>query len=228
MTGVRLDERLTVLVQLIQRWTKKGGVHLDIGSDHGGLLFRLFQNQHLHRAIAVEKNETPYRNSIEALSEVPVDVRLGDGLDEVQSGEMHSLSASGIGGRTICRILDSHPDRICDWLFFQPNKDVDLVRRWAFKAHFHLVEEVLTERLFTLLVFRREQQPDGSYDRLPLEPAFHFGPHLIKERNPVLERRLVEEREYYRPLAEFGEEASKRLNLIEGALREMQRRQVVG
>lgn len=218
-----MDDRLFRLTELIRKWTSIGGTHVDIGSDHGGLLKHLCSNGHVSQGIAVENKVTPYQNSLRALENVNVDVRYGNGLDVIAAGEMQSLSISGMGGRSMKQIFERHPDRICGWLFLQPNKDWNLVREWAYAAKFHLVQEVLTPKLFVLLVLRHADSLDPIYNSLPLEAAFEFGPHLIKERDQYLHTRLIEEREYFRPLAALNPKAASRLQLIETALSEMRR-----
>lgn len=203
---------------MIETWTVPGGIHLDIGSDHGGLLRRLLIDGHVQQGIAVEVNLTPYQNSLRALKHHNADVRLGNGLTVIAAGEMQSLSIAGMGGRTMTKILDAHPERVCPWLFLQPNKDWARVRRWAYESHFHLVQENLTPRLFVLLAFRMENSRDPIYNNLPLEAAFEFGPRLLGAADAILKSRLLEEREYFRPLANLNPEAANRLRLIEQAL----------
>ncbi|MEM7475718.1 MAG: class I SAM-dependent methyltransferase [Planctomycetota bacterium] len=214
----KLDNRLQQLIEMICEWTPRGSVHLDIGSDHGGLLQELLRRSHVARGIAVEINEQPFQNSCQQLAGSPVDVRRGDGLQVVASGEMESLSISGMGGRTMTQVLSTGEEKLCDALFLQPNKDVHRVRQWAYERRWQLVEERLTHDLFVLLAFCRSNEMDPVYEGIPAEVAFHFGPRLLREQCPVLRARLEEESSYYMALASVSESARARCTLLDHAL----------
>ena len=103
----KLDQRLIAVTRRI-----RSRVHAYIGSDHGLLLASLLGSGRIHYGIAIENKQQPYENSSATLSELAAEVRLGDGLDVLKTGEADSLSICGMGAENMIGILKRHPDRV--------------------------------------------------------------------------------------------------------------------
>ncbi len=207
-----LEPRLLAVANFIQ-----GETHADIGSDHALLPKYLLEHRHIQKAIVVEKNQQPFNNAKAALQGLNADVRLGDGLHPLTLNEATSLSVTGMGAGTIVQILQAQPERLPKKLTLQPNDNAIAIRIWAKEAGFYLKGEVMVQGFwrYSVLHFERSQGADPSYDNLPLEIALTYGPHLLREKHPL----LIKELEYQRPyLQSLGKHAAKQLETLEQAL----------
>ncbi|QDT06302.1 tRNA (adenine(22)-N(1))-methyltransferase [Rubripirellula lacrimiformis] len=183
----------------------------------------LLASGRIQRGIAIENKSQPFRNSIATLAGLPAEVRFADGLAGLQPGEADSLSICGMGGEQIVRILRGHPDRVPPLLVLQPNRRADLIRRWGIDHGFHLVDEQATagKRAFVILRMQRVEsshRPDPAYDRLDLEAAVLFGPHLIRRWEPAFVDRLAEERDYLTDMTKRSPASAERLSAIQRLL----------
>ena len=110
----------------------------DIGSDHGYLPAYLLQTGRAQRVIVVEKTLAPYERARLALRRVAAEVRLGDGLDPLQPGEVDCLTMSGFGARQMVQILSRHPERVPASVVLQPNGEVQTLLEWALANGYEL------------------------------------------------------------------------------------------
>ncbi|WP_404310363.1 tRNA (adenine(22)-N(1))-methyltransferase [Neorhodopirellula lusitana] len=212
----RLDERLKAVARII-----RCDIHMDVGSDHGHLLFALLKSGRVSRGIAIENKQRPYLNSRTTLADVNADVRFGEGLAAANPGEADSLSICGMGGRSIVRILSEYPDRVPSQVILQPNQRIHLVRRWGYENGFTIAGEtwVGTDRIFEILHFVRQTTGDGdfvdpAYEGFDLETAFHFGPTHLRQRAPEFLNRLQEERQYFGQFPHRQPATEHRLRMI--------------
>lgn len=232
-----LDQRLRYVASQI-RWR----THADIGSDHGHLLKALLKSGRIEHAIAIENKTRPWENSRRTLAELSAEVRLADGLAGLSVGEVDGLSLCGMGGPAIARILDRHPERVPNTLILQPNCKAELVRRWAMRRCYDLVDESmamgslkrvkfargiastpsLTRHHFVILRFEKSEwqtssrQPhhDAAYEGLDREAAILFGPRLIRAWHSDFVESLQNEQAYLSSLVRRGDEAAQRLAAI--------------
>lgn len=192
--------------------------HVDVGADHGQLLQTLLAEDQIQRGIAVENKQQPFRNCCAALVGLNAEVRFGDGLSVVKSGEADCLSICGMGAEAIVRILQADESRVPPRLVLQPNRQPELVREWGRVTGFHLVEEqVVHDRwTYTILTMQRDGNrcADPAYEQADLEAALLFGPLLIKRRDPELLRQLQEEEERWSQISLLGEKQQQRLAII--------------
>ena len=188
-----LDDRLLAVASLV-----RGPVVADIGTDHALLPRYLLQEGIAQRVIAVEKNEAPWAIASANLQGYEAEVRLGDGFDMLEPGEVDCASVCGMGGWLIASLLSRDPKRLPPRLVLQANRDTPLLRVWATESGYHLVDEQMATGFwnFTVLALERREEKDPAYLGLDRDLALEFGPHLLKRRDPVL-RRDVEERERY-------------------------------
>ena len=136
--------------------------HADIGSDHGGLLRLLLTSGSIRHGIAIENKLQPYHNSCRVLAGLDADVRFGNGLAVLMPGEAQSLSVCGMGAESIVKILRAFPDRLPDQLVLQPNRQPELIRRWALRQRYHLADEQIVKGHwpYTILSLRSSQESD--------------------------------------------------------------------
>ena len=213
---MRLDPRLEAVASQI-RSRESLQVHADIGSDHGHLLKSLLESDSIERGIAIENKSRPYENSVATLRGLNADVRLANGLNGLAVGEASSLSICGMGGVSIVRILEAHPDRIPASVVLQSNRRADLVRRWGFENGFHLSDEIECYGKWNYSVqrFERSDEDDPVYVGLEMDAAILFGPHNIRRRMPEFLANLREQQSHLLELAGKDELASRKFAAIQ-------------
>ena len=210
----KLDVRLIAVTQQI-----RSNTHVDIGSDHGGLLASTLGSGRVKYGIAIENKRQPFENSARALAGLPAEVRFGDGLHVLQSGEADSLSICGIGAESMLRILTAFPDRVPDHAVLQPNQKPELIRRWALNAGFHLVDEQIARGHlpYAILSFRRSNDcrtMDPAYQNVNQQAALLFGPHVLKRDDRQFDAQLLEEETYWSQFERLEPERRERLEII--------------
>lgn len=198
---------------------------MDIGSDHGGLLVWLLKSGRIERGIAVENKRRPFENSSSALRDLEAEVRLGDGLSVIRTGEANSLSICGMGAKRIVEILDKFPERVPDCVVLQAAQQPEVVREWGLKNGFHLTDECAVSGHWpnTTLVFQKagmtgDGQGDPAYSGVDRESALLFGPHILKRGGAELEALLMEEAAYWSGFARLEPRRVKRLALVRNLL----------
>ena len=210
----KLDVRLIAVTQQI-----RSNTHVDIGSDHGGLLASMLGSGRVKYGIAIENKRQPFENSARALAGLPAEVRFGDGLHVLQSGEADSLSICGMGAESMLRILTAFPDRVPDHEVLQPNQKPELIRRWALNAGFHLVDEQIARGHlpYAILSFRRSNDcrtMDPAYQNVNQQAALLFGPHVLKRDDRQFDAQLLEEETYWSQFERLEPERRERLEII--------------
>lgn len=83
---------------------------IDVGTDHGYLPAALFQRGYTGKLIAADINAEPLskaKRTAESIgAEDVISLRLCDGLDGCDPSEVDTIVIAGMGGDTICGILD--------------------------------------------------------------------------------------------------------------------------
>jgi tRNA (adenine22-N1)-methyltransferase len=212
-----MDLRLQTVARMI-----RSVVHADVGSDHALLLVSLLRSGRVQRGIAIENKQQPFRNSQSALSGLPAEVRLSDGLESLEPREADSLSICGMGGENIVKILQAHPNRIPSRIVLQPNRRADLVRQWALHSGFRLIDEQIAwghwPYEILLLEMASTLEMDPAYTDLERDAAIMFGPLILQRSEPRFVERLREEREYLSQFEQLKPYGQTRLRLINGVL----------
>ncbi len=168
-----------------------GSVVADIGTDHALLPIYLVRQGLATRVIAVENRPTTLEQARRSLERHqcsgPVDLRGGDGLGPIRREDrVDTVIIAGLGGRTICRILQGGRDK-WDWFqrfILQPMQEAPLLRRWLFAHGLALKAEKLVregERFYEIMEARQGRQEICD----PL--LFELGPCLARRKDPLLE-----------------------------------------
>ena len=218
--NVKRDDRLAAVARQIRSTT-----HIDIGSDHGGLLVTLLNQDNIKYGIAVENKQTPYDNSMRALAGLPAEVRFGDGLEPIEVGEACSLSICGIGAEGIRDILMANPGRIPPHVILQVFHKPEIIRKWALENCFHLLNDHRTagKRSFTIMSFVKSKDTnDPAYVNLNREAALLFGPFTLNRQDEQFDDRLRREEAWWRRLDRLTPSSAKRLQLIRSLMDDRQ------
>ncbi len=192
--SVILGPRLQTVASFVPEGAKLG----DIGTDHAYLPIALYEAHKLDRAVAIDVHEGPYQSALSAVKgrhlEDFIEVRLGDGLKPLKSGEVDVLTLAGMGGRTMLEILSARPDVVNSLtdLIVQPQGAEGAVRLallengWRLKAE-RLVEE--ENRLYVVMAYSKETGWDEA-ELLKKEDKW-------KQRlQPLLEQGLILDAEF--------------------------------
>ncbi|MCL2336031.1 MAG: class I SAM-dependent methyltransferase, partial [Firmicutes bacterium] len=189
--------KLSARLACVARYVPAGSVVADIGADHAYLLVYLLENKIADRALAGEVSGGPYRialGSVRAAGlEDRIAVRLGNGLQILKPGEADVAVLAGMGGRTICGILNIGRAVLdgLERLILQPMRDVPMVRRWLAANHWRIIdEEMVFEEQHYYVVIVAVRGREEITDHL----AFELGPRLLEKRSPVLRRFLLQKK----------------------------------
>lgn len=233
-------EKLSVRLDMVAGFVPKGSILVDIGSDHAYLPCFLAKKGAVSFAIAGEVVVGPFESArkqvlAEGLSEV-IDVRLGDGLDVIQPGEVNCITIAGMGGALITSILERGRDKLSSVkrLILQPNIGAISIRRWLLENGWELVDERILEedgKIYEVLV-AEIGDPKKPY-RNNVELALLIGPFLLQKKEEPFRKKWNLEVMNWRRIYEQLENASKseetvqkrkeiveKINLVKGALEE--------
>jgi len=104
------NKRLNFIASLIDKNTN---ILLDIGTDHGYLIKKAFDNGKIRKAIATDINELPLNNAKNNLTNYNVEFILTDGFKGVKS-EFDLVVIAGMGGNlnSIVASYNLHPTQL--------------------------------------------------------------------------------------------------------------------
>ena len=138
-------------IQAVLNFVRAGSRIADIGADHGYLSIELVKSGRAARVIATEKNLHPCEAARKNISAAGlggvIDVRLGDGLQVLEAGEVDTICIAGMGGALIQKILDDAPEVVqsARQLIVQPMNAADKIRAWLAANAWTIDDEDLAE-----------------------------------------------------------------------------------
>jgi tRNA (adenine22-N1)-methyltransferase len=185
-----LPPRLEAVAGLIPR----GAVVADVGCDHGKLAAGLAMSG-APFVVALDSSAKSLAKTRRLVDELnlqhAVQTRVSDGLKKLDPGEADVIVIAGLGGSTICSILEDgyNVAGAAVRLVLQPMNAVGDVRRWLADSGFRVVAEELAEddgRIYQILA----AEP-GSDARPPMSLFdLEVGRLLIENRHPLLPKLL--------------------------------------
>lgn len=135
---------------------------IDVGTDHGYIPAALLTNGYGGNIIASDINEGPLeaarRTAINAGGQDRVEFLLCDGLEQCDANRIDTIVIAGMGGDTICGILDR-----AEWcmspgyqLILQPMTKAEVLRFWLINNGFEIIrdEYVLDGNIYQIIVAR--------------------------------------------------------------------------
>lgn len=159
-TPIVLSPRLQTLADLVQGDSR----FADIGTDHGYLPLYLLQQDSISHAIAADLNKGPLERA-RAMSEdyqIPMDLRLSDGLENIAPDEVDVVAIAGMGGLTMVHILDAwtkkHPTPWKGTFLLQPMSTQYELRQWLTTHGFVIIKERTVQeetKLYTVMEVRK-------------------------------------------------------------------------
>jgi len=184
---VHLCKRLEAVLRLVP----EGRVVADIGCDHGYLACALLQRGTPWVA-AVDISEPSLEKArlmAEKLSlEERMITRLGDGLDQLESG-VEAIVIAGLSANTIASILRANLERAksIGCLILQPMQDMEGLRRSLMEMGFVIEAEDMVYENRRYYPMLRAVPGHAEYSRDELD----LGPCLLRECHPLLSAYLL-------------------------------------
>ena len=147
MNKIKLDDRLKIAAEYVRH----GSIAADIGTDHAYLPVYLVQNGICERALACDVNKLPLESAKKTIElyelSDKIEVRLSNGLCEINSNECDDVVICGMGGELIANILEN-----CNWmksdkynLILNPMTKADKLREYLAKNGFKIKSETAAE-----------------------------------------------------------------------------------
>ena len=140
---ISLSDRLSMVSSLLGN----ANVIADVGCDHGYLPIYLLESGAYSSAIAMDVNEGPLckaRENIRLhnLSE-RIDIRLSDGVSELNVGEADSISICGMGGNVMMHILQMGETvfKSTSVIVIQPQSEYALLRKYLLEKGYVFDDE---------------------------------------------------------------------------------------
>ena len=142
-----MDKRLLSIASHV----KNGRGVVDVGTDHGFLPIYLALNGYKGNIFATDINSEPLLTGIENAKEAgladKIEFILCDGLEKCPYTKIDTLIIAGMGGDTMCGILD-RAEWLYQWpykLILQPMTKAEILRYWLSNNGFEIKTEELVE-----------------------------------------------------------------------------------
>jgi tRNA (adenine22-N1)-methyltransferase len=232
-------DKLSVRLETVAKHVPKDSKLADIGSDHAYLPSYLVKNGVITFGIAGEVAKGPFQSAeknvrAEGLTDM-ISVRMGDGLEVIQPGDVDCITIAGMGGSLIANILENGKEKLSavKRLVLQPNLNAIAIRKCLIDNNWELIaEEIIEEdsKIYEILVAERGD-PLKPYRDMNLETGLLVGPFLLLRKESAFRKkwslekknwkRIYEQLESAAPSAETEEkkeEVSEKITLVEGVL----------
>lgn len=196
-------------LKTISTYLKAGSIFADIGSDHALLPVYVCMHDVRAKAIAGEVNQGPYQSALDNVRRYHlrnrIDVRLGDGLDILYTGEVSELVIAGMGGTLITTILEKGCDKLnaVETLIIQPNNNEKKTREWLENNQFTITNEAIIKEnghIYEIIVGTRlnpeqiDVKPIFTHRTEEQEKQWMFGPLLLKNKSAVFYEKWSQEK----------------------------------
>jgi len=190
MKTKRLKDRLAA----VARYVPGGAKVADIGTDHAYLPVHLVESGICNKVVATDISAGPLAAAARTVNEYKlgekIELRRGNGLEALASGEVDVITITGMGGNAIKSMLDASPEVLAEVkrLILQPMGDEGELRVWLAGHGWKIADEVLVEedgKLYAVVV--AEPGQEKTQDPLLLE----IGPRLVEKRDPLLSAYLA-------------------------------------
>lgn len=179
---MRLSKRLKAITEFVSDNSKI----IDIGCDHALLDIYLYETFKDVKIIASDIHEGAIKQAKKNIEKHNLDgkieLRLGDGLDVIEKGEVDSIIISGMGFYTIQDIL-TNKEKLegINKIIIQSNTDVVKLRKFVIKLGFKISGELLVKDkdiIYTVIEFTLGCEK-YSYDEI------YFGPRILENKNEL-------------------------------------------
>lgn len=182
---MNLSKRLEAVAGLVSR----GHRLADIGTDHGYIPIYLIEKGIIPKAVAMDVNRGPLKKAEEninahGLKEL-IQLRLSDGLEQLNKNEADTVLIAGMGGALMSRILNDGREILdtVSELVLQPQSEICEFRHFLHENGYQITkEQMLIDDGKYYVMFKAVK----GQERYESEIEYIYGRLLLKERNPVL------------------------------------------
>lgn len=183
MSTIELSKRLRMVSNYIPNTTNK---FADIGTDHAYLPCYICSVNPKICAIAGEVNQGPFDAAVKQVEKYQlqqrIEVRLGNGLEVINPGEVDCITIAGMGGPLISTILQEGKGKLSgvERLVLQPNIHAISIREFAVENQFKIVAEQIFQEdgyIYELLVLEPSEKPISL-----TEKELYLGPLLLESK----------------------------------------------
>lgn len=190
---MKLSDRL----QLIADEIHCGETMADIGTDHGFLPLYLLETKKCPKVIMADISSGSLAKAEEncklANPEGEYELRLGNGIDILEDGEVDVVAIAGMGGNLIADILEWNLEksRSIKRYILQPRRHVGKLRHWLYCNGFDIVKESLVEEgKFICEILTVESGPVENGKCVGYGVEFDYPDSLLEYKNPMTEAYL--------------------------------------
>lgn len=185
----------------------------DIGCDHAYVSISLVERQLAKKVIAMDVRKGPLeiatRNVENAGLHNNIDIRLSDGLEQLEKGEADTIIIAGMGGLLItgilergCSVLKGDGLHNAPTLILQPQSEIRKVREYLLTHEYSILkEDVIKDEGKYYTVIRAESrtlpEKDGmSYDCWDCYGIedYLYGRYNLFHQNEILRQYLLDEK----------------------------------
>ncbi|MGI6441859.1 MAG: SAM-dependent methyltransferase [Tissierellia bacterium] len=174
----------------------QGPVVADIGTDHGKLPCLLLADPEIRRVIATDISAASLKKCRDLLTTHPrrsdVELKVTDGLQGLDTGQMDTIVISGMGGHRIIGILlrALKEGKTLRRLLLSPQKGEEELRRFLHEKSFMLTADFVVKdegKFYTVLC------AEPGEERYETDNAYRYGQIPLKSRDPVFLERIGKE-----------------------------------
>lgn len=194
---MELSKRLQAVADMVTP-----GMHLaDVGTDHAYVPIYLLEQHVIPEAIAMDINKGPLERAEEHIREhgleEMIQVRLSDGLKNLNVGEADAMITAGMGGALMIRILENGRDIVQSLkeLILQPQSELEKVRTYLLEREYQIIEENMILEDGKYYPMMKVVPHSGKVNEYYEMAELKYGKWLLKNRNPILKQYLEKEYE---------------------------------
>lgn len=198
MKELSLSKRMEAVVNMV---SPQSFAIADIGCDHAYVSIALRQRDMVHKVIAMDVRKGPLaiakNNVMQYGLEDTIVLRLSDGLEQLQPGEVDTIIIAGMGGLLMLRILEE--GRLV-WkevkkrpaLILQPQSDIDQVRHYLYENDYSIDREcmLIDEGKYYTVISAKPGKKENIC--MPAE-GWLYGMYNLEHRDAVLRDFLEKE-----------------------------------
>lgn len=214
MNAQKLSKRLETVASFVPT----GAVVADIGSDHAYLPCYLVHQNIVNKAVAGEVVKGPYESALRQVKleglEDKVIVRLADGLQAIEDNDqVDTITIAGMGGPLIVSILEKNPEALTSVtrLILQPNIHAKVIREWALRNEWAILDEVILEedeKIYEVLVLQRGKMKLN-------EEQIILGPHLVAQKSNTFMKKWTREIDNWKRVLQSIEQAEQTPEIVQ-------------
>ncbi len=195
---------LSYRLKSIADMVTKGYTVADVGCDHGFLAIYLVKENISPHVYAMDVKKGPLGNAGMHIQEYGVtdkiDIRLSDGMKQLNIGEAQSLVIAGMGGPLICKLLSDSFDKVKSFkeMILSPQSEIEEFREYLAENNICVIEEKMVkddDKFYSIFKCRYAPEVENAFsNNIPDSVQKRFGHLLIENKSETFKEFLVNRR----------------------------------